>query len=206
MAYFPMYIELEHVGCLIVGGGSIAVRKAEVLLDFGAAVTVVAPDIHESLRGNPKIICLPRQFQVQDLEDAGLVVAATDDKKLNHEISVQCRKRRIPVNAVDQKEDCTFIFPSYVKQGPVTAAVTSGGTSPVAAQYLRRRIEEIFPRNLGGTARLLGEARPYVKNGLGTESQRKKVYESLLETGLLKGDFTREDVERLMEEVKREGI
>lgn len=204
LAYFPMYIELENVRCLIAGGGSVAARKASVLLDFGAEVWMVAPDIQESLRANPKITCLLRQFQVQDLEGAGLVVAATDDKALNHQISVLCRRRNIPVNAVDQTEDCTFIFPSYVKQGPVTAAVTSGGTSPAAAQYLRRRIEEIFPRNLGETARLLGEVRPYVKSGLGTENQRKKVYEGLLETGLLKGEFTREDVERLMEEAKRE--
>lgn len=204
MAYFPMFIELEHVGCLIVGGGSIAVRKAEVLLDFGADVTVMAPDIHEDLRRNPEIICLLRQFQVQDLEDAELVVAATDDKELNHEISVQCRKRRIPVNAVDQKEDCTFIFPSYVKQGPVTAAVTSGGTSPAAAQYLRKRIEEVFPRNLGTVARLLGEVRPYVKRLLKAETQRKKVYEGLLETGLRQGEFGREDVERMIEEAGRD--
>lgn len=203
MAYFPMYIELEHVNCLIVGGGQVAVRKAEVLLDFGAGITVVAPDIHADLRKNPNIICLLRQFQVQDLEDAGLVVAATDDKVLNHEISVQCRKRRIPVNAVDQKEDCTFIFPSYVKQGPVTAAVTSGGTSPAAAQYLKRRIEESFPQNLGDVAQLLGEVRPYVKRALETEDQRKKVYERLLDTGLLNGGFTRNDVENLIEEVKK---
>ncbi len=203
MAYFPMYIELEHVGCLIVGGGQVAVRKAEVLLDFGAGVTVVAPDIHADLRRNPKIICLLRQFQVQDLENTGLVVAATDDKELNHEISLQCRKRRIPVNTVDQKEDCTFIFPSYVKQGPVTAAVTSGGTSPVAAQYLKRQIEESFPQNLGDVAQLLGEVRPYVKRALETEEQRKRVYERLLETGLLNGGFTRNDVENLIEEVKK---
>lgn len=205
MAYFPMYIELENVRCLIAGGGSVAARKASVLLDFGAEVWMVAPNIQESLRANPKITCLLRQFQAQDLEGAGLVVAATDDKELNHEISVQCRKRRIPVNAVDQKEDCTFIFPSYVKQGPVTAAVTSGGTSPAAAQYLKRQIEESFPQNLGDVAQLLGEVRPYVKRTLETEDQRKWVYERLLETGLLNGRFTRKDVESLIEEIKGSG-
>ena len=204
MAYFPMYIELEHVRCLIAGGGQVAARKAEVLLDFGAEVWVVAPCIQESLRENPKITCLLRQFQVQDLEEAKLVVAATDDKQLNHEISLWCRQRMIPVNAVDQTEDCTFILPSYVKQGPVTAAVTSGGTSPVAAQYLKRRIEEIFPRNLGATARLLGQVRPYVKKFLDTEAQRKKVYEGLLETGLLKGTFAQEDVERFIKAAEGE--
>ena len=117
MSYFPMYIPLEQIRCLIVGGGSVALRKAQVLLDFEAKVTVVAPRIHDRLRVHPQVMCLMREFQVQDLENQKLVVAATDDKKLNHDISVLCRQRNIPVNAVDQTKDCTFLFPAYVKQG-----------------------------------------------------------------------------------------
>ena len=82
MAYFPMYIELEHVRCLIAGGGQVAARKAEVLLDFGAEVWVVAPCIQESLRENPKITCLLRQFQVQDLEEAKLVALLSEETRV----------------------------------------------------------------------------------------------------------------------------
>ncbi len=202
MSYFPMYIPLEQARCLIVGGGSVALRKAQVLLDFEAKVTVVAPRIHDRLRVHPQVICLMREFQVQDLENQKLVVAATDDKKLNHDISVLCRQRNIPVNAVDQTKDCTFLFPAYVKQGPVTAAVTSGGTSPVVAQYVKRQIENAIGQNLGELSRHLGEVRPYVKQALGTEAQRKQVYEGLLKTGLLQGDFCQADVERMIKEVK----
>lgn len=202
MSYFPLYISLEHASCLIAGGGSVALRKARVLLDFEAKVTVVAPRIHENLKKDPEVTCLLRKFQAQDLDDRKLVVAATDDKKLNHYISVLCRQRKIPVNAVDQIEDCTFLFPAYVKQGPVTAAVSSGGTSPVVCQYVKKLMEHGIPQNLGTLSQRLGELRPYVKKALETEAQRKQVYEGLLGIGLLQGGFCQADVERLIEEAK----
>lgn len=184
MAYFPMYIELKNALCLVVGGGRVALRKAEVLLEFGARVQVVAPEISEELQKNPKIICRPRPFEEADLSDMTLVVAATGNTALNHEISLLCREKKIPVNAVDQKEDCTFIFPSYVKRGEVTAAVTSGGLSPVLTQYLKKQIEEQMPEEIGIAAEALGEVRPYVKAALTGEEQKKLVYKRLLELGL----------------------
>lgn len=184
MSYFPMYVELKDASCLVVGGGNVALRKAETLLEFGAKVYVTAPEIVKELRSNPRVICRLRPFQEADLKDMTLVVAATKDAALNHRISLLCREQKIPVNAVDQKEDCTFIFPSYVKRGEVTAAVTSGGLSPVLTQYLRKRIEERMPENIGIVAEALGEVRSYVKAALPGEEQKKRVYRKLLELGL----------------------
>lgn len=184
MSYFPMYIELKDAPCLVVGGGKVALRKVEVLLEFGAKVYVVAPEIAEELRKNTKVLCRIRPFQETDLKEMTLVVAATGNTALNHEISLLCREKKIPVNAVDQKEDCTFIFPSYVKRGEVTAAVTSGGLSPVLTQYLKKQIEEQMPEEIGIAAEALGEVRPYVKAALPGEEQKKLVYKRLLELGL----------------------
>lgn len=184
MSYFPMYIELKDAPCLVVGGGKVALRKVEVLLEFGAKVYVVAPEIAEELRKNTKVLCGIRPFQETDLKEMTLVVAATGNTALNHEISLLCREKKIPVNAVDQKEDCTFIFPSYVKRGEVTAAVTSGGLSPVLTQYLKKQIEEQMPEEIGIAAEALGEVRPYVKAALPGEEQKKLVYKRLLELGL----------------------
>lgn len=180
MSYFPMYVELKDCPCLIAGGGSVAARKVKTLLEFGADITVIAPDLAESIANNPDIKAIRRKFCEEDLEGASLVVAATGDVAVNHRIAGLCRERRIPVNAVDQKEDCSFIFPSYVKKGEVTAAVTSGGLSPVITQYLKEQIRRLMPEYIGELAEELGRIRPVVKAALPTEAQRRAVYAELL--------------------------
>lgn len=199
MSYFPMYIELKNASCLVVGGGQVAVRKVEVLLDFGAQVRVVAPKIDERLKNNPQIQCVAREFGVRDIEGMALVVAATGQGALNHEISLLCKKQRIPVNAVDQKEDCTFIFPSYVKRGEVTAAVTTGGASPTLARYLKNQLEHVIPWGIGTLAQALEGIRPLIKDRVPEEKQRKRIYKRLLETGLdnINRDLGETELERV---------
>ena len=113
MAYFPMFVDIKKKKCLIVGGGTVALRKVQVLLDFGADVVVVAPEVISKIKEYP-VTVYQRNFEKEDLQGCELVVAATDDAGLNHEIAEAAQKQKIPVNAVDQQEDCSFIFPSYV--------------------------------------------------------------------------------------------
>ena len=134
MAYFPMFVQLKNKKCLVIGGGRIALRKIEVLKDFEADVTVIAPEMIPQIRQIDKIRRIFRTFMEEDFKEAELVVAATNDPKVNSEISKICMQKKIPVNAVDQKEDCSFIFPSYVKEGEVVAAFSSGGQSPMITQ------------------------------------------------------------------------
>lgn len=200
MAYFPMYVQLEKCPCLIVGGGKVALRKVKVLQDFGAEVTVIAPAIMDEIRQIAGIQIIEKQFEKCNLQNMELVVAATDDAVQNHEIAELCKAAKIPVNAVDQVEDCTFIFPSYVKQGEVTVAITSGGQSPVITQYMKRKIEEMMPENLGEMADALGSIREQVKASLDTEVERKQVYATLLEQMLEQDEmFTESDVKRIIE-------
>lgn len=111
MSYFPMFIQLKGESCLVVGGGAVALRKVEVLQDFGAAVLVTAPAILPEIKSRNGVRWREGCFDPRDLKGQRLVVAATDCKEENHRISLLCRERGIPVNAVDQTEDCDFIFP-----------------------------------------------------------------------------------------------
>lgn len=113
MAYFPMFVDMTERECLIVGGGNVAYRKVIVMLDFGAKVTVVAEDICEELGKltiENQITFIKRRFERKDCDGMEMVIAATDDNALNHEIAEYCKANGIMVNAVDQKADCSFIF------------------------------------------------------------------------------------------------
>lgn len=186
MAYFPVFIELNNRPCLVVGGGRVALRKVQVLRDFGASVTVTAREICEEIRCISGVCCRIKEYTDEDLDGMELVVAATDDPEKNHAVSQACRARQILVNAVDQKEDCDFIFPSYIKEGEVVAAFSSGGQSPVVTQYLKRRNQSLVTEELGRLTECLGSLRDEVKERVAGETGRKKVYEEILRLGLEK--------------------
>lgn len=184
MAYFPMFVQLKNKKCLVIGGGRIALRKIEVLKDFEADVTVIAPEMIPQIRQIDKIRRIFRTFMEEDFKEAELVVAATNDPKVNSEISKICMQRKIQVNAVDQKEDCSFIFPSYVKEGEVVAAFSSGGQSPMITQYLKEKIKPNLTEELGQIAQILGSLRAFAKSCIATKQQRKEFYKELLQIGL----------------------
>lgn len=199
MSYFPMFVELKGMDCLIVGGGRIALRKAEVLLDFGAKVTLTASQIIDEIQDLNGVRCVKKDFEESDLDGRGVVVAATDDKALNHRIAAACMKKRIPVNAVDQAEDCSFIFPAYLKKGEVVSAFSSGGQSPVLTQYLKKEMEPFMTDHLGNLAACLGSLRDMVKDRVETEEDRKKLYRELLHLGLGKNEIPSSDeIEKIL--------
>lgn len=199
MAYFPMFIRLEGCSCLVVGGGSIAWHKACVLMDFGAEVTVVAREFCHGLKEQSGIVCQEKEYHKSDLAGMKLVVAATSDEGLDHQISEDCRELGIPVNAVDQQEDCDFIFPSYVRQGDVVAAFSSGGQSPLLTQYLKSESEAFVTPFIGRLSGWLGQLRPEVKRRIHQMEKRKAVYAELFALGLEKGDLpTREETENVI--------
>lgn len=184
LAYFPLYLELSAVPCLVVGGGSIALHKVRILREFGADVTVTAPEICQELRRMNGVHCISREFIREDIEEMSLVVAATGDPVINRRISGLCRQRGIPVNVVDQPEDCDFIFPSYIKRGEVVASFSSGGQSPVVAQYLKQQNEPIVTERLGEISACLGSLRSGIKRRIPVTGQRREIYEKILQLSL----------------------
>jgi uroporphyrin-III C-methyltransferase/precorrin-2 dehydrogenase/sirohydrochlorin ferrochelatase/precorrin-2 dehydrogenase/sirohydrochlorin ferrochelatase len=180
-----MYVDISASPCLIVGGGTIAYRKAEVLRDFGAQITVVAEKFCARLQQyaaeDPEHIRLiEKSYEDNDCEGKLLVVAATERASVNHAISEYCKSRGIPVNAVDQKEDCTFIFPSYVRQGDVVAAFSSAGKSPLLTQLLKEKETDILTPLYGELNECLGNLRPFVKSRFATGEERKKAYQTII--------------------------
>ena len=199
MAYFPMFVDMTERECLIVGGGNVAYRKVIVMLDFGAKVTVVAEDICDELRKltiddiasedktgsytankENRITFIKRRFERKDCDGMEVVIAATDDNALNHEIAEYCKANGIMVNAVDQKADCSFIFPSYIKEKNLVAAFSSGGNSPVLTQYLKGKEQEILTPFLGELNEYMGLIREKVIAQYDTEAERKRVFKEIL--------------------------
>lgn len=181
MAYFPFFIELEGKECLVVGGGDVAFRKIRELLPFGVNITVVSLEICESIcdlaAEHPgQLQLLYRAYEKKDLEQKFFVIAATDDEQCNREISEYCQQERILVNVVDDKEKCSFYFPSLVKQGDIVAGFSSGGNSPALIKELRQELQGQIPEYLGQLNERLGQIRPQVKAAFATEQQRKQYY------------------------------
>ena len=196
MAYFPMFIDIEKKKCLVAGGGTVALRKVRVLLDFGAQITVVAPQI------DPQILQLTGNVCVKERV---LVVAATDDVTENHRIARMAQKKHIPVNAVDQQEDCSFIFPSYLKHRDLVGAFSSAGNSPVLTQYLKESLKEILTEELGQINDYMGSIRPVVKTRIETEKLRRQVYQTILARLLAekKTSLLPEELEQILIQEKR---
>ena len=138
------------------------------------------------------------------------MVAATDDAGLNHEIAEAAQKQKIPVNAVDQQEDCSFIFPSYVREQELVGAFSSGGNSPVLTQYLKKYMAQILTAELGEANAYLGSIRPVVKRELDTEAMRKKVYQQVLNELFKQIEkkqdvkLSRQQLEDLIDDTKKE--
>jgi uroporphyrin-III C-methyltransferase/precorrin-2 dehydrogenase/sirohydrochlorin ferrochelatase len=165
MDFLPVFMRLRQQRVLLVGGGHVALRKAQLLLRAQAELTVVAPDICAELK---ELLVSPhaghlRAYQENDLDGVSLVVAATDDILLNRRISQAANARKLPVNVVDQPALCSFIFPSIVDRSPLLVAVSSGGSSPVLSRLLRARLETLIPSSYGSLVNLMGRYRDSVK-------------------------------------------
>jgi len=176
MQYFPVFFDINGKRCLVVGGGDVAARKVSLLFRAGAKVTVVSPELCESLRGRlaaGEIEHVARRFEDADLEGHTLVVAATDDEAVNRRVSELAHARNLPVNVVDQPELCSFIVPSIIDRSPVQVAVSTGGASPVLARLLRARLETLIPAAYGHLATLMEEFREAVKEKVAPEKRRR---------------------------------
>ena len=185
MAFFPMMMELNNKKVLVIGGGEEGKKKTEVLSSFGARITLIAKD------ALPEAIALAECYEEKGFEDSDiteveytLIVAATDDRKLNERISRLAQRKRIPVNIVDDMELCTFIFPAILKENDVVCAVSSGGKSPYITQYIKERIAKILPKKIGEINDRMGECRIRAKREIPDVGKRRKYLKSKLEEEL----------------------
>lgn len=202
MKYYPVFWDIRGKSCVVVGGGEVAARKAKRLLDCGAKVSVISPQLTPELAElkKQKIIChIAAEYSGDLIFGAALVVGATDDEKTNAIISLDARNKGIPVNIVDDPQKCDFILPSIVEKGDLTIAIGTGGKSPALARHLREELESKYGAEYKIFLNILGNLRAkMVKNaGVG-----KDWFTSLLEAGIL--DVIKEkDREKLKKIVKK---
>jgi siroheme synthase-like protein len=187
MKYYPLFMDLAGRECLVVGAGAVAARKVRSLLQCGAAVTVVgerpAAVFRELERRGVRVV--RRRFRASDVCRQALVIAATDDRAVNAAVSSSARRRGIPVNAVDDPPNCTFIVPAVVRRGDLTVAVSTGGKSPAVARLVKERIAALLGAEHAALVRLLGAHRERMKTDVPGQGARAKAWARMLDEGVL---------------------
>lgn len=181
MDYLPIFADVRNKLCLVVGGGAVGKRKAGVLLEAGANVRVVAPQIEPELAEQKGINAIVARFDAQYLEGVTLVIAATNDRSVNRQVSELARARNIPVNVVDDPELCSFIMPAILDRSPLMVAFSSGGASPVLTRMMRGRLETMIPQNYSLLAGFAERFRELVKQRVTNPAKRRIFWENVLE-------------------------
>lgn len=166
MGYFPFFVDIADKNGLIVGGGTVALRKVEKLLPYRPRLTVAAPELSPELEAIPALTLVRAPFAQTMLDSMFFVIAATDQPALNRRIARLCRERSILVNVVDDREACTFLFPALVKRGALSVGISTGGASPSAAVHLKNQISALVPEHFEALLDHLNTLRPQVKAAL----------------------------------------
>ncbi len=165
---YPVFLDLQAVRVLVVGGGRVALRKVDGLLGAGAAVTVVAPERDPEF-DRLGVEILPRRYRTGDVGGFRLVITATDDPEVNAAVAADASAAGIWVNSADDPQNCSFILPAITRQGDVVVAVSTGGSSPALASHLRREIADtVLHPSLAAAARDLAEQRQQIKSDGGS--------------------------------------
>lgn len=184
MQALPIFFNIQHRPCVVIGGGDVATRKVTMLLKANADVTVISPELCvelQTLAGEGKIRHAAETFSPEQLANACLVIAATDDEAVNEAVSLEAKACNIPVNVVDAPALCTFTMGSVIDRSPVVIAVSSEGNAPVLARYIRTKIETMLPASYGRIAAIAGEFREQVKAKFATTQLRRRFWEDVLQ-------------------------
>jgi uroporphyrin-III C-methyltransferase/precorrin-2 dehydrogenase/sirohydrochlorin ferrochelatase len=184
--YLPIGINLNNRSCLMVGGGKVALRKIETLLDYETRITVIAPDADKKIcyYADRKLLELKkRDYKSPEASLFGLVISATSDNIINETVYNDCLEAGIPVNVVDKPSLCDFIFPALVKRESLTVAVSTDGQAPFLSHHLRKILDDIFPAHWKKIAGLASKFRNLVQDRFKGDTGRKaESYKKFLES------------------------
>lgn len=185
MKYYPVFLDIKGKKCVVVGGGEVAARKAERLLDCGARVLIISPQLISELaemKEKNVINHIASPYSGNLIDGAALVIGATDDDKTNAQISMDARNKAIPVNIVDDPQKCDFILPSLIQRGDLAIAIGTGGKSPALARHLREELESKYGREYEIFLNILGILRVKMARN---EGKGKDWFNSMLAAGIM---------------------
>ena len=183
--YLPINISLADRKCLVVGGGNVALRKVETLLDYQCSITVVAPSLQDKIEYHAErgaVTVIKREYTIGEAARYGLVISASDSEDVNKQVYDDCRAAGVPVNVVDNPPLCDFIFPAVVRRDCLTVAVGTDGKAPFLAGHLRHILENLFPEHWDKLMKLAAKYRERVQEyHHGNPEQKMAAYERFVE-------------------------
>ncbi|MFO0447815.1 MAG: siroheme synthase CysG [Pseudomonadota bacterium] len=183
MRYFPLFLDLRGRTVVIVGGGTIAERKLDLVREAGPRLVVVAPHVTPRLArlaANGALEHRARAFEPADLDGARFVIAATDDRDVNRTVADAAEARGIPANVVDDLELATAILPAVVDRSPIVVAISTQGTTPALARHVRERVESLVDESFGRLAAFCERWRGTIKARVADLPPRPRLYDELL--------------------------
>jgi len=183
--YYPVFLDLRGKKVVVAGGGHVAERKVLSLVESGASVTVISPEITETLselKNKGLVFHIKREFKKRDLKEAFIVIAATSSKTINQKI---CQDAPYLVNVVDDQESCNFIVPSVISQPPLMIAVSTQGASPALSKTIRQELEQLFPPDISGYLQWLNKVRNTVKIKIENQKKREELFRKLASSQML---------------------
>jgi len=205
MRYYPVYLDIQHKKCLVVGGGSVGTRKVNTLLECGARVTVVSPKISEALEAlsdHHAIDIQKKRYQSTDLNGVFLVIGATSDERLNQQISNDAGQLNILCNIADRPAACNFILPAIVQRGDLVIAISSSGNSPAFAKKLRKDIEQQYGAEYAVFLQLMGAIRQRLLQAEHAPEAHKPIFNKIIYSKII--DHIREGDEEAIDTILSE--
>jgi len=188
MSFYPIFVQLEGKKVVVVGGGNVAHRKVLALLECGAAIYLAGRELTPELKQmveKREIHFLGREFKDEYLNNAFMIIAATDDKDLNHQISTSAREKGVWVNAVDQPSDCDFIVPSILKRGDLQIAISTSGKSPALARKIRKGLEAQFGQEYETFLAMMGRLRKEILSLGLPQEENSRIFQKIVDADLL---------------------
>jgi precorrin-2 dehydrogenase/sirohydrochlorin ferrochelatase len=165
--YYPVFLNLQDRRCLVTGGGQVALRKVNTLLEHGAEVTVISPRLCAGLHrlaNDSRINVINRTYRPGDIKGFYLAIVATGNRAVNLAASEEAKKRRVPVNVVDNPVLSDFIVPSIMRRGSLGIAVSTSGKSPALARKIRSRLEDEFGKEYESLVSIVEKVRRQIKS------------------------------------------
>ncbi|MCR8629617.1 precorrin-2 dehydrogenase/sirohydrochlorin ferrochelatase family protein [Paenibacillus radicis (ex Xue et al. 2023)] len=212
-SYYPLMLDIIGKPCVIIGGGVVAQRKAESLIEAGATITLISPACTEQLEewalgGHVSIIKKHFQTGMTELREALLIFAATDQAEINEAVRLEAEALGKLVTVADDSKRSGFIVPAVVRRGKLVISVSTTGASPAVAKRVRQELEKTYGEEYEVYLELLQELRSLIKLKVKDTIERQAIFKSMLEWDLLgwirSGSFISSSKQALMQRIEAE--